>query len=90
MDPKIYALIIVIIIMIIIIITILITITRTTIITMVLIIIIIIIIIVIIIKIIGVMSSSACTTSIYTKHRCIENSFMEKINNCQSLDLLLA
>ena len=88
MDPKIYALIIVIIIMIIIIITILITITRTTIITMVLIIII--IIIVIIIKIIGVMSSSACTTSIYTKHRCIENSFMEKINNCQSLDLLLA
>ena len=38
----------------------------------------------------GVMSSSACATSIYTKHRCMENPLMEKINDSQSLNLLVA
>ena len=38
----------------------------------------------------GVMSSSACATSIYTKHRCMENPLMELINDSQSLNLLVA
>ena len=38
----------------------------------------------------GLMFSSACGTSIYTKHRCMENPLMEKINDSQSLNLLVA